>query len=307
MALNDLVKQSANPALAASQHYGRPASANPSARGAVGRVGAADKAGGPVRPSQLARLAKPGRKSDFFLADEGSEPARHKPTLDGLSAPKANASRAADKQSPPTMDAGAKTAPLPKVETPRAMELGDLPSDSKTLGALKERFDLVQVHGDGFTSLVAALLHHGASHPAHAARLAEGLRSFEEPTGEISPEAHAGFAMLKRWAQALQDGRGSEAKNDALKHPAAIAAIVLALRGIIRHMQLFGGMKRPAKDKSGHAADMEAMHTLAATCGLTLAAHSDGAQAPLATDGSVLHFLARSAPGHLDVLVPKRP
>ncbi len=303
MALNDLVKQSANPVLAASQPYGRPASANAPARGAVGRGGTA---AAPVRPSELAKLAKPGRKSDFYLGDEGSEPSRQKLAPAGLSAPKANASRVADKQSPPEMNPGASAVQLPKVEQPRPMHVTDLPSDGQALAALPEHFDLVQVHGDNFTSLVAALLHHGASHPAHAARLAEGLRSFEEPTGETSPEAHAGFAMLKRWAQALQDGRGSEAKNDALKHPAAIAAIVLALRGIVRHMQLFGGMKRPAKDKAGHAADMEAMHTLAAVCGLQLAAHSGSARAPLTTDGSVLHFLARSAPGHLDVLVPKQ-
>ena len=302
MAFNDLTKQSGNPVLITSQRYARVASA------ARGRVGQADEAHGvdaSGQPTKLTRLARPTRKSDFYLADEGSEPARHKPALDGLSAPKAHASRAADAQTPPEMDVAAKAVALPRVEQPRAMTLSDVQGDAKSLGKLAAHFNLVEVKGDGFASLVAALLHHGASFPQHGARLAEGLRSFEEPTGEISPEVHAGFAMLKRWAQALQDGRGTEAKTDALKHPAAIAAIALALRGIVRHMQVFGVMKRPAKSKAGRLADMEALHALADACGLKLVAFDEGVERATPADGSALHVLAHSTSGHWDVLVPK--
>ena len=302
MTLNDLVKQSATSVRTATQHYPRGAQAQPRVRGPVNSAQATSSA----LPTKLQRLARPSRKTDFYLGDETSEPVRQAQALGGLSAPRANASRGADKQTPPHMLAGAKPVAIRhQVGQPRAMTLEDVQGHSEALGHLQNHFDLVPVHGDGYTSLVAALLHHGAQHPARAAALAEGLRKLEEPTGEISPQAHAGFAMLKRWAQALADGRGADAKNDAVKHPGALEAMALALRGIVRHMQLFGGMKRPAKDKAGHAADMEGMHAVAQTCGLTLNTHSRDAATSAQTDGSALHLLAHSKPGQLDVLVPK--
>ena len=302
MALNDLVKQSATSVRTTTQHYSRGAQAQSRLRGPASPAKAAPGA----LPTKLERLARPSRKTDFYLGDETSEPVRQAQALGGLSAPKANASRAADKQTPPHMLAGSKpTAIRHQVGEPRAMTLDDVHGHSEALGQLQNHFDLVPVQGDGYTSLVAALLHHGAQHPTRAAALAEGLRKLEEPTGEISPQAHAGFAMLKRWAQALADGRGAEAKNDAVKHPGAVEAMALAMRGIVRHMQVFGGMKRPAKDKAGHAADMEGMHAVAQTCGLTLSTHNGDASISVPTDDSALHLLAHRKPGQLDVLVLK--